>query len=102
MNPSFPWAMCHGSHKNNGLCKSVPFTILILFWIFFDKLVRRFLILQGRKAEDLTEDDFLGNILFGDRPHISGGRYRVKSDTAAKASYNEVSIYLIISTQNGL
>jgi hypothetical protein len=53
-------------------------------------------------AEELTEDDFLGNILFGDRPHISGGRYRVKSDTAAKASYNEVSIYLIISTENGL
>jgi hypothetical protein len=93
MNPCYPWNMLHDGHKHNGVRKPCFWSVLILFWVYFDKLVRDFLISQWRKAEELTIEDFIDNIKFCNRPGFCEGKYRKASNRDAIQQYNKIMTF---------
>ena len=74
-----------GVHGRSG---SSVFSSWFLFWSFFDRMIRKWMISDRILAEDITIESFL-NIKFTERPGFNNNQFRNSSNSKQKNLYKQ-------------
>ena len=84
-----PWNMLVAAHRAYGYKRGFPYTVFLLFWKYFDTILRNLLIEQNKMAEDVRVSDFIPDD-FTKRPAFCEKRFQKQHCTNSKKEFKDV------------